>query len=374
MEIGRLHYFAAMLYAYGISNPIAQILYSIMYIAGLSVYCIEKSKRKLLSVVIILILLLYSFLIIPGTFEAITGPDFSKSLIVLLLFVYFPIFLISSSSQFRFDDAFPVLYHFSLIVNCLCVLAYISQAFFSGTGLQEYMTFAYTGLSSIMIGFYYSYKQKHFLGIIISTLSCLTVVLGGCRGALLTITVFLSLILIFNVKKNSSRFIIIISAILLFLNINTVISITGDILGQFGYESRILQLLENEELVESEGRDLVFQKALSIISPLGHGIFSDRILLEHVSDAVYCHNIILEILVDFGIFTGGAILGIILIACIKSIRLNTIKYNLSHTFLVYYSISMIFVKYMLSSSYLISPEIALIFAWYLKNSVDKMNK
>ncbi len=371
-----VNYYIAVIYqSYGGVNPYSHIFYAIIYGCGALTYVNGMSVKKTTSVFIVLFILLLSTVITPDIIPAITGPIFIQSLIVGLLFIYVPIYLLASDIKFNYDTAFPLFYKCSLWVSFLCIIAYVCQVFLSGHGLSEYMTFAYTGLPAILFSVYFSWinKTSGLLGRTISSISVLTIIFGGCRGAILTLVLFIILIVLFEIKSFVKKIAIIFLSAFIYLRFFDILLYLNPIFEQFGYENRVVRLLNSNELEKSDGRMLVYKKVLSIIDINGHGLYSDRILLENINDATYCHNWILELLVDFGWIIGLLIIGIILLGTLKSVKTAISSKSVNYNFMMCFAVVMLSVKYMLSSSYLNSPELAFVFGWYAYQASSRIN-
>lgn len=355
------YYFAESLYSFGMKNPLVQVIYFFVYVCGCICYA-RYFANAFKYILVTLFALMVSFLLTPGVFEAITGPLFLQSLLCTFALVYIPIFLIVSNKSFNFETTFCYLYPIALMVVTICIVTYGIEVM-TMSMLHEYMTFAYTGLPAILITLYISTRKRHVLGMIISIIGSATIVFGGCRGALLTMIVFIGLMMLQNLKSSSNRYIIAGLILLFVFNAETIMSFINDFLGSFGYESRIMTLFENEEAAESEGREAVYQKAFTLLDFIGHGVFSDRVLLEHVVDATYCHNWVIEFLVDYGYFIGGILVLLLLRVLIRFV-VNRNQLSETGLFMLYFSICMLSTKYMLSGSYLASAEWSLILGWF----------
>ena len=359
------YYIAAIFWAFNMPNPFAEPLFAIIYLCGFMSYFRKVDYSKLASILILVFLLLISFIITPSTWEEVTGPVLLQSHLITFLLMYFPLFLFATEKAFNFEIAMEFLYSLCKPVVALCVGAYYSQVFLSGKGLQDYMTFAYTGLPAITIVTFFAWKKGERISQVLSALACLTVLFGGCRGALFTLAIFLISSLLLNIKSKKTRFGVLFFGAVIVLFADQFLSFVGNAMDAAGYESRIFKLIEAGEVIESEGRNVVFDKAVSLIGFWGNGLFSDRYLLEHVQDAIYCHNWVLEVLVDF-----GYLFGVPIIIWLISLFYTAIKNVISSTndyFIFYFIFAISFIggKYMLSNSYLHSSEIPIILAWLI---------
>ncbi len=364
------YYIAQVLLAFGAVNPVANIIYMLIYGSGLLAYFIRGNQlAKIVIVATVAIGLIYSCLATEGIWTAISGPVFFQSLFMKLVGMYIPIVLLISTGKERFDNMMLSLLPVVVVVNGLCCIAFVFEILNLGI-LQEYMTFAYTALPSILIGTYYGFTLKKRALFIISILAAVTVVFGGTRGAFLSLFLFFSLFIVFGIKKTSTRIIVLLISGVILLNLSSLLISGNSFLSGFGYESRIFSMTESGTVAESESRNKVYDKAISIIDYMGHGIYSDRVLLQHINDATYCHNWVLEMLVDF-----GWILGVIVILFIVIYLYRLVRYrpsgNIHYNFMIFFSMTMLLAKYMFSGSYLDSSECALIAGWFIYCFLNK---
>lgn len=360
------YYIAAIYWSIGLDNPFAEFIYAFVYAIGIFSILRRFDVYKAVVLVIVALLLAYSLIVTPQAKSAYMGPPFVRSSLVQLLFIYLPIFLLASDKKFDFEKSLSTLSYVSIVPVFLMLVAFVLQVYITGLGLQEYMTFAYTALPLTMVLMYYSWStRKRLFGKSISLLAFFSLLFGGCRGALFTLLLFIVLCIVLYSKKSIGKYIAIIGAAIVVLNLSSIMSSLGGELQSLGIESRIFNFISDGTIAESDSRLLVYNKALSIIDVYGHGIYSDRFLLEHVDDATYCHNWILEFLVDYGLLIGGILVILVIMKLIKIMHNTSSESQPSRKFLVFFSISMLGAKFMLSQSYLNSPEPALVFGWLL---------
>ena len=364
------YYLAQILLVFGIANPLANIFYLLIYASGLLAYFLRGNwLRRIVIVATVVILLLYSCLATDGVWSAISGPVFLQSQFMKLVGMYIPIVILISTSKVGFDIMMQALLPMVLIVNIMCSIGFVLQVINYGI-LQEYMAFAYTALPSILIGTYYGYIQKKRILFTASVITAVTIIFGGCRGALLTMLLFFALFLLFGIKNKITRVIIFLLCGVLLMNLGPLLNSGNSLLGSFGYESRIFTHVENATLSESESRNDVYVKAVSLINYYGHGVYSDRVLLQHIHDAVYCHNWVIEFLIDFGWILGIMAIAFVVLYLFKLMR-HRPRGDIHYSFMVYFSLSMLLTKYMLSGSYLDSVEWALIIGWFINGYQKK---
>ena len=81
-------------------------------------------------------------------------------------------------------------------------------------------------------------------------------------------------------------------------------------LTRLGVSSRFLQKLVNGTLSNDSGRSVIWKAALDMIREnlFGYGAMGSQHVISRYIVAGYPHSVVLEILIDFGVFFGGALL------------------------------------------------------------------
>ena len=136
------------------------------------------------------------------------------------------------------------------------------------------------------------HKKMKFL--VIAFLLVLIILIAVIRGSVVSILAyFLLQKLVLGTLRD--RFWLIMLLVLVLLSFPVVISLLDD----WGINSRTLTMLAEGVADSDSGRSVLYDKVVVKIleSPLlGYGVFSDRVF----EGGVYCHNLFLELLVDFG--------------------------------------------------------------------------
>lgn len=214
---------------------------------------------------------------------------------------------------------------FMLIITLVYSMMIILQGFSS----ESYMPSSYNLIIPTCILLFYGLKDLKVAYILVGGISCLTILAYGARGALFCVGVGVILFFINNFLKEKvtiQKIILITSIALVF--IVTVINFS-EILEKI-YEmtgSRTVRLILTGNIVNNYGRDKIYGAFRNAImeEPFKYrGILSDRILAaqmmnQTVSRGTYAHNIIYEILYEYGVLLGSIILLFIVFALWKSI-------------------------------------------------------
>lgn len=201
------------------------------------------------------------------------------------------------------------------------IFTYIFCFFYAHKSLQ-YMVYSYFMLLPICVCFEHARVKKSVFDWLIAIIGSVCVVLCGARGAVLSLILyFVTRILLQDLKRVSigkvvSFFGIIIGFILVYLFYNELLSFVVDLFEMLGVNSRFVSKLEEGKLIiDNSGRSNIANAIFEGIkhNPLGYGLYGDRYVTGNFGFGanVYAHNIIYEVLCDFGIAFGVVILGIL---------------------------------------------------------------
>ena len=288
---------------------------------------------------------------------------------VVILILMFTVFVFPDRWKYMSDDVMkftlPVVIpaglciasvrNLAVLVRCMLLVS-ISAALigFLYAGIYLSGSFAVEGYN---MGFSYALlfptfiliSKKGILWKIIALFLMVEMLAIGSRGALLLSVLFWLFTMLWN-RKISPRTLLfwatfIILALIFF---NPLISFFSDFFDQIGISSRTLRLLTDDELLTHDsGRGDLTENTWKLINmrPLfGSGVWADRQYL-----GIYCHNVILEILLDFGYIGAILIFGAFLI---KQIQIfNKIPANHKSMYIMMFGLIL---PLFVSSSYLIS--------------------
>lgn len=210
-----------------------------------------------------------------------------------------------------------------------------------------------------------------FRSIIIVLVSLVIILVLGSRGAILCVGIFVILKIIRMGKKLSYKTILLYITIpflmtTFFLSFDIILQNLHDFLLHFGIRSRNITLFLRDQIYLS-GRDRLYKDIIQEISKnpiLGIGLAGDR----RVLGGYYSHNIVLEILGDFGIIAGSLVilsLGILIFIALFYSKDKVI----SNIIYIWFSIGL--VHLMISSSYLIDFKFWIFLGLSLRAVLDK---
>lgn len=190
------------------------------------------------------------------------------------------------------------------------------------------MSWSYGIMQSICFITIYLVKDKRYYMIIPIIIGTIGILIYGSRGTLVALVLGMTLLVIFyhSGKMRVRNFIVIaiFSGLLIFILSDKGLNVISDILIKNGVESRFISSLLNYTNFEetSNGRVLIWKKTWEMITKgpfWGYGVYGERNTIYSIGMRWgYCHNLFLEILVDFGYAFGSTAVIILFVVLIKS--------------------------------------------------------
>ena len=295
-------------------------------------------SRFILTFLIAILLLVITIAVFPKNEPYVVGEGLRFFLPVVV-----PSFLcLTTVSDYKIVER--TLYVISWFTAIL-VLFYFVEYFRGVFSIEGYnMPFSYACLLP-MVSFYSHRKTYDYLVVLVMLMAVLAI---GARGPAVYFVVYVIIDMLLNRRK--WRFAVLILAIVLIIALPTIYSFFS----ASGISSRTLRMLLEGDFVQDSGRNAIqayFWSQLMENPIIGLGLFGDRLK----DDVVYCHNLFLEILVDFGVLLGSII---IITGVISLIKLFIESESENKNRIIKYFCALI-LPFLTSSSYLIDSEFAI---------------
>ena len=190
------------------------------------------------------------------------------------------------------------------------------------------LEFGYTSTFIALVcftAFIFNKKPSELLFAIIA--SCF-VFMYGSRGPLICLIIFTLLMVLFFSSSIKNRAILL--PCLLFLLIFLVsfgessLYMIASWIQNAGIESRTITSFLDNQVFDDSGRSQIYTLAEQAIlaNPYGYGAFGDRPIIGPYYNWGYSHNIILEMLITFGVLFGTVFLILIVVANIGALLIN----------------------------------------------------
>ena len=342
------YYFTSIMYS--VSSRICESLglhvNSVLYvISSCALLWFAKSsilnllRKKFVSYLFVAIpfVLLFLFSFLRGTSLARVN-----SYVILPLLIYIPM-LIASFSVEDFQLFYDEIKKWSLaitVAGCLILLVQRTDGFYS-------MNYSYVLLFATLIHVNEAMKgTKKFC--LLSVVEIALNLTYGSRGAILCLIAFVALQLLMNKSWLAVKIPIISFAFIAYLYSGRISETILAFMSSHNIHSRTLTLLLTR-IEYVSGRDVLAANAQTMISRkpiVGWGVGAEVQVIGN-----YPHNIILELMIDYGQILGAFVFGVIVILLLKSILSTSgIKREILLVF-----ISHGFVVLFVSASYLTWP-------------------
>ncbi|MEI7723702.1 MAG: O-antigen ligase family protein [Bacteroidota bacterium] len=317
-------------------------------ILGATYFAFQRFRSTMIAIpLLVFALWLFSYSLFPNNRAALVGET-----IVPLATESFPIFIITLAVQ-DYRRLYKSLRIAAIIVIICATISILLQ--YGGQFEILYMVFSYSMSSSVLLMAIFSIQNKKKLDIFLTVLGVIIVFISGARGALIGIIggfVFYLLINFnFSIKKVFLMTLFIIFIIYLSANYLILIQYLNDYLLDKNITSRTIQLILREEMSNSGGRDVLFNKSWIAINDsffIGNGMAGDRNIL-----GVYTHNLFTELLLEYGFILGSVFIITLVIYLLKALFVK-IKDEQYYIFIALFFTTG-FLKLQFSFSYLMEP-------------------
>lgn len=363
-------YFSQILKIFSLPT-ITPIIYIVMYSVSLVSYLIsiiKKPVKTLIAITLSLLFSFYSLIINPELFSFFFNRGLADSNFTIFLFLCLP-FLLLFDKDTDINYLLKTLRVFSIITIILFILTILLEMYFVKSRLINYMTINYLALPSIFVLFHCAIREKNKLIISLVVFGMIFIVIGGTRGALLTLIMFLILYFfllqgnLIPVGKITFLFVFLTLFIFFIVGFEQIISLINTILLKLNFQSRIVRSLVTGEFLDSSGRNDLYSTLISNFNLQGCGLFGDWYLV-----GIYSHNWIVETIITFGVIFGSIIIFLILTAVIVKYYNTRKASNVTLMFFVVWLISLLLSKFLLSTSYILSSEF-----WFLLGTLSVRN-
>ena len=255
-------------------------------------------------------------------------------------------------------------------------VALLATRFFMGfiirSSMPEYMTFSYNLLLPTTFVLLLCIKEFRVYRAVVAILGVGLIFVAGCRGALLGVVISPLIYIFFfgklekNIKCRTTILLIAFLLVVLFFY-DPILQAVSSKLTSIGLNSRTLEMLLNSTITDDSSRGQILQNAMSQIGFLGYGLWGDRVILN----GIYPHNIIVEILIDYGWILGSGLLILMTTILIRGF----IKAGTSKSVVMCALFSSGIVRLLLSGSYLgQEPAFYVLISLCLSEHGDTYNK
>lgn len=327
-------------------------------------YQIKPDALFILVLFALAFALSYSFVDVNKRYMFTAWTDFAGNPAYLLFVFSLPgyVFMRYITDYERF---FEICAYFSLIA-VFCSFGSFFLMIIRDTQ-PEYMSFSYNLLFGTIYSTVYFFNKKKALSLAAAIIGVLLIFLAGARGPLACY--IFSLVGCFLLSKISISKKICLT--LLFITIGLfcmvlweeILLALKNAVEAIGISSRTVDLLLNGEFFSDSSRSEIQMKIIDGFTLFGKGLYGDRVVGENH----YAHNLVIELISQWGYLFGTAIVAALGVLIIKGFR--TKNTNLQMLIFVFFSSSV--VKLMFSESYLAHNAVFFILIAACVNAVEE---
>lgn len=356
------YYLANLMDMYGLGT-VTPFVYLVAYILGIMSYGRTlQTARGLLYTLTFVMSLIVSALGNSQVTSYMFNANYIQSSVVVLGFIYFPMFLLLLT-RINFSQLMKYLWKGSQIVLVLAITVFSCLLFLKNSRTIDYMSFAYMTLSPVMICFIEGW-EKNRVSLVLPIFASFILFVIGCRGAVVAIAVFLLLCFLKfyfmdgkQVRHLPLKILLLVCVLFVGVNMNAILKQLVELLNVFGFSSRTVEklLLGNGLFIQSEGRMSIWRQALENIGVFGKGLFGDRtVLLDEYHNPIYPHNLILELMVDFGMILGPILVLAFFVIIVRAVMTSIKSGDPQKIQMAFAMLAVLLVKHMVSASFLTS--------------------
>ena len=305
-------------------GSISAISYVFLAVIGLYSYTyLSRTNIKLVMLMGLAILGMFvSYLLYPEIKDAFIDKDYNPltSALLFLPLIAFPMMVLTNYLKNQSTLILDYVRVPSLALIVLAIVDYYWTVIVNGHYFDvQYMSFSYFMLAATCLSFAYGMKRGRILDILAAITGLVVILIVGARGCFVCGVTYISLACIkrYSVSlKKTIIFLVFLVSIFLVLS-STFTSLSGNVLSYMNEHdatSRTLMKIDDGTFEESTGRDNIYKIMTNAIieNPVGYGLMGDRYILWQHDNQGYCHSIIYEFLVDYGVILGSILLFILI--------------------------------------------------------------
>ena len=213
-----------------------------------------------------------------------------------------------------------ILEKFAVFTVMVLAFRFFVGVIFKST-VPEYMTFSYNLLFPTTFLLLFSIRDFKWYRVVTAILGSVLIFIAGCRGALLSLIISTLLYVFFFGKiprKNKYRVtavFMILLIIVVFFYEPILVLLNGKLSG-IGINSRTIAMLLTSTFSDDSGRENIIEHVVKNFNVFGYGLWGDRVLLN----GMYAHNMVIELLCDFGLIVGSILLVVFISILVKGLK------------------------------------------------------
>lgn len=211
----------------------------------------------------------------------------------------------------------------------------------------QYMVFSYNMLAQTCFMLFLYLKERKAIFLFTGIMGTLLIFFAGARGPIVILILSSLLYYFFRRSNVFNKLLFLVSIVFLlafgYIFKETLLKILNVISVNLYFDSRTIKLLLSGEFLDLSGRDILLDNIYKNLNIFGHGLYGDRVI-----NGVYSHNLLVEILFEYGLLF-GILLFIVILSIVSKALLSK---NDDIQLLAFVFLTTGFFKLFLSGSYL----------------------
>ena len=197
-----------------------------------------------------------------------------------------------------------------------------------GSRGQEYMSsynmnYGYTLLLFVCCFLYCGLEKKNLWYLFLAAAGILMILCGGSRGPMLDVGIFLVLYWLIRLRRSRCRPLYLLGSAVLggaaAELYRPALNALYGMAGRAGLHSRTLEMMLAGTVAQNNGRDVFWETSFGMIreNPLGYGAMGARHVLCGIHIVGHPHNVMIELLIEYGVVGGTAVILALLTASFR---------------------------------------------------------
>lgn len=197
-----------------------------------------------------------------------------------------------------------------------------------GSRGQEYMSsynmnYGYTLLLFLCCYLYCALEKKNLWYLFLSAAGVFMILCGGSRGPMLDVGIFLAFYWLIRLRRSRRKPLYLAGTALLggiaAALYRPALNALRDLTDRAGLHSRTLNMMLAGTVAQNNGRDVFWEASFQMIreNPLGYGAMGARHVLCGIHIVGHPHNVMIELLIEYGVVGGTAVILTLLFASLR---------------------------------------------------------
>ncbi|GEM_PF-6838665 len=280
-----------------------------------------------------------------------------------------PYILVGSGLDYRRDFTLLTIISWLNIVGAI-----FYQFYYLSSGREvddDMMALAYYLLPNVIICFLSAFQRNLLISWIVGICGTLMLFVAGTRGAVVAVAVFFLLYLfLYTLPHGRNKIRTIMLIIIIGLIIITYFTAFFDYTSNLGFGTRIYDQLTGNVEMTGSGRERMHAVSIQEIMNqgfFGHGVFGEQYLYRNiVGKYTYPHNLVLELMLQFGLFIGGILVIMVFYLPIKAYKIEIKNRNYRTAMFIVALATSVYMNLLFSYTFWTTPLFFFVLSYFIR--------